>query len=85
VRCPWLLAEAKVATIFSELILFLLSSSTAIQNHRRSCHRVSNFGCDSADTCAEKFPLMSMGGLAEGLVCADPEARTPIGESGNVV
>ena len=37
---------------------------------------------DSADTCAGKFPLMSMWGQAEGLVCADPEARTPIGASG---
>ena len=37
----------------------------------------------SADTCAGKFPLVSMGGRAEGLACADPEARTPIGASGN--
>ena len=27
---------------------------------------------DSADTCGGKFPLMSMGGRAGGLVCADP-------------
>ena len=27
----------------------------------------------SADTCARKFPLVSMGGQAEGLVCANPE------------
>ena len=40
------------------------------------------FEGESADTCAEKFPLMSMGGCAEGLACADPEARTPIGASG---
>ena len=33
--------------------------------------------------CAGKFPLVSMGGLAEGLACADPGARTPIGASGN--
>ena len=33
--------------------------------------------------CAEKFPLVSMGGRAEGLACADPGARTPIGASGN--
>ena len=31
-----------------------------------------------------KFSLMSMRGRAEGLVCADPGARTPIGVSGNV-
>ena len=41
------------------------------------------FEGDSADTCAGKFTLVSMGGLAEGLVCADPGARTPIGASGN--
>ena len=32
--------------------------------------------------CAEKFPLVSMGGRAEGLACADPGARTPISASG---
>ena len=37
----------------------------------------------SADTGAEKFPLVSMGGRAEGLACADPGARTPMGASGN--
>jgi hypothetical protein len=37
----------------------------------------------SADTRAGKFPLVSMGGRAEGLACADPGARTPIGASGN--
>ena len=36
-----------------------------------------------ADTCTRKFPLMLMGGRAEGLACADPGARTPIGASGN--
>ena len=41
------------------------------------------FEGDSADPCAGKFPLVSMGGLAEGLACADPGARTPIGASGN--
>ena len=40
---------------------------------------------DSADTCAGKFPLVSMGGQVEGLTCADPGARTPIGASGNFV
>ena len=41
------------------------------------------FEGDSADMCARKFPLVLMGGRAEGLVCADPGARTPIGASGN--
>ena len=40
------------------------------------------FECDSADMCAEKIPLVSMGGRAEGLACADPGARTHIGASG---
>ena len=35
-----------------------------------------------SDMCAEKFPLVSMGGRAEGLACTDPGARTPIGASG---
>ena len=42
------------------------------------------FEGNSADMCGEKFPLMSMGGQAEGLACADPGARTPIGVSGNL-
>ena len=37
------------------------------------------FEGDSADMCAEKFPL---GGRADRLACADPEARTPISASG---
>jgi hypothetical protein len=41
------------------------------------------FEDDSGDMCARKFPLMLMGGRAEGLACADPGARTPIGVSGN--
>ena len=41
------------------------------------------FEGDSADKCAGKFPLVSMGGRAEGLACADPGARTPIGASGH--
>ena len=41
------------------------------------------FDSDSADMCAEKFPLVSMGGWAEGLACADPGARTPMVASGN--
>jgi hypothetical protein len=40
------------------------------------------FEGDSADTCAGKFPLVSMGGRPEGLACADPGARTPIGACG---
>ena len=43
------------------------------------------FEGDSADTCAGKFPLVSMGGRAEGLACADPGALTPIGASGNLL
>ena len=39
------------------------------------------FEGESADTCGEKFPLVLMGGRAEGLAYADPEARTPIGDS----
>ena len=37
------------------------------------------FDSDSVDTCTWKFLLMSMTVRAEGLACADPEARTPIG------
>ena len=36
---------------------------------------------DSADMCAGKFPLVSMGGWVEGLTYADPGTRTPIGAS----
>ena len=43
------------------------------------------FEGDSADMCAGKFPLVSMGGRAESLACADPGARTPIGASGNLI
>ena len=39
------------------------------------------FEGDSADMCAWKFPLKLMEGWAEGLACADPGARTPIGAS----
>ena len=41
------------------------------------------FEGDSANMCEGQFPLTSMGGRAEGLACADPGARTPIGASGN--
>ena len=40
------------------------------------------FEGDYADMCAAIFSLMSMGGRAEGLVCADPGASTPIGVDG---
>ena len=43
------------------------------------------FEGDSADTIGGKFPLMLMGGQAESLACAKPEARTPIGMSGNLI
>ena len=36
------------------------------------------FEGDSADMCAGKFSLTSMGGLAEGLACADPGAGAEI-------
>ena len=36
------------------------------------------FEGDSADMCAGKLPLMSMGGQVEGLACSEPGARTPI-------
>jgi hypothetical protein len=40
------------------------------------------FEGDSKDTRAGKFPLVSIRDRAEGLACADPGARTPIGASG---
>ena len=43
------------------------------------------FEGDYADTCDGKFTLVSMGGRAEGLACADPGARTPIGASGIMI
>ena len=43
------------------------------------------FKCDSADIGAGKFPLMSIGGRAEGLAGADPGVMTPIGVSGNYI
>ena len=39
------------------------------------------FEGDFADMCGTHFSLMLMGGRAEGLACADPVARTPIGVS----
>ena len=44
---------------------------------------VEMFEGDSADMCAGKFLLVSMGGRAEGLACAEPGARTPICASRN--
>ena len=41
------------------------------------------FEGDYADMCAGKVLFMSMEGRAEGLACADPGAKTPIGASGN--
>ena len=35
------------------------------------------FEGDSADTCARKFPLMLMGGRANGPACADGERGPP--------
>jgi hypothetical protein len=35
------------------------------------------FKGDSADTCAGKFPLVSMGGRANGQACADGERGPP--------
>ena len=43
------------------------------------------FEGDPAGMCGGKYPLVSMGSRAEGLACADPGARTPIGASGNIV
>ena len=42
------------------------------------------FEGDFADTCAEKFPVTSVDGRAEGLACTGPGARTAICVSGNV-
>ena len=42
------------------------------------------FEGDSAETCAGKFPLVCMGGRAEGQECADPGARTHTGASRNL-
>ena len=36
-------------------------------------------GSDSVDTCAGKLLLLMMGGVAEGLACADPGVRIPSG------
>ena len=35
-------------------------------------------GAPPPETCANKIPLLSIGGRVEGLACIDPEARTPI-------
>ena len=41
------------------------------------------FKGDSADTCAGKFSLVSMGGQADPSSVCKRGARTPIGASGN--
>ena len=43
------------------------------------------FKCDSADTCAGKFPLVSMWGRADPSNMHRQGARTPIGASGNFI
>ena len=43
---------------------------------------VEMFKGDFADTCGKEFLLIR--GQAEGLACADPGARAPIGDSGNL-
>jgi hypothetical protein len=43
------------------------------------------FEGDSAVTPVGKFLLTSMGSGGEGLACADPGAKTPIGVSGNLI
>ena len=40
------------------------------------------FESDSADTCANKFPLLSMGDRAEGLACAYPVVRKTLEPNG---
>ena len=43
------------------------------------------FEDNSTDMCVREFPLMSMGGCKEGLVCPEPVARTHICGSGSYV
>ena len=43
------------------------------------------FKGDSADTCAEKFPLVSMVGRADTSSVHRQGARIPIGASGNLL
>ena len=45
---------------------------------------VGMFEGNSKDMCAGNFLLEAIGDRAEGLACADPEARTPIGASRNL-
>ena len=55
------------------------------RKNKTNKNKMGKFGeIDSADTCAGKFPLVPMGGWAEGPACADTGARTPIGASGNI-
>ena len=43
------------------------------------------FEGDSANMWAGKYPIMPMGADAEGLACADPGLKTPIGVSENLI
>ena len=45
---------------------------TTVEGHRKM------FEGDSAEMCGGKFQLMSMGGRAEVLTCADLGAKSPI-------
>ena len=40
-------------------------------------------GIATPDMCAEKFPLVSLGGHAGVQACTEPGARTPLSGSGN--
>jgi hypothetical protein len=39
------------------------------------------FEGDSADTCAEKFPLVSMGGRTNGQACEECERGPPLAQA----
>jgi hypothetical protein len=39
------------------------------------------FKGDYADTCTGKFPLMSMGGRANGQACVDGERGSPLAQA----
>ena len=58
------------------------SSTKHLQQNFYSETSSAIFKGDYTDTGAKRFPLMLMGGWAEGLACADPLARTPLGDSG---
>ena len=82
--CKW---QAKIVTTINFCLeknekneKCLELSDLAIKLIRKT---VRQFPPPPPDMCAEKFPLVLMGGRAEGLACADPGARTPIGARGN--